>query len=63
LEDRLYEIDARRTGYEDAALLGFVAEAQGELVGAVAGYTWGGICELRQYGSMRLTGAKASGKR
>ena len=47
LEDRLYEINASRTGYEDAALLGFLAEAQGELVGAVAGYTWGGICELR----------------
>jgi ribosomal protein S18 acetylase RimI-like enzyme len=48
LEDRLHEINASRTGYEDAALLGFLAEAQGELVGAVAGYTWGGICELRQ---------------
>jgi ribosomal protein S18 acetylase RimI-like enzyme len=48
LEDRLYAINARRTGHEDAALLGFLAEAQGELVGAVAGYTWGGICELRQ---------------
>jgi N-acetylglutamate synthase-like GNAT family acetyltransferase len=48
LEDRLYAINASRTGYQDAALLGFLAEAQGELVGAVAGYTWGGICELRQ---------------
>jgi N-acetylglutamate synthase-like GNAT family acetyltransferase len=48
LEDRLYEINASRTGYKDAALLGFFAETQGELVGAVAGYTWGGICELRQ---------------
>ncbi len=48
LEDRLYEINASRTGYEDAALLGLVAEAEGALVGAAAGYTWGGICELRQ---------------
>jgi len=48
LEDRLYEANASRTGSEDAALLGFLAEAQGQLVGAVAGYTWGGICELRQ---------------
>lgn len=48
LEDRLYEVNASRTGYEDAALLGFLAEARGELVGAVAGYTWGGICDLRQ---------------
>ena len=48
LEDRLYELNASRTGYKDAASLGFVAEAQGEIIGAVAGYTWGGICELRQ---------------
>jgi len=48
LENRLYEANASRTRYEDAALLGFLAEAQGQLVGAVAGYTWGGICELRQ---------------
>ena len=48
LEDRLYEMNASRTGYEDATPLGFVAEAEGELVGAVAGYTWGRICELRQ---------------
>lgn len=48
LEYRLYEVNASRTGYEDVAFLGFLAEAQGELVGAVAGYTWGGICELRQ---------------
>jgi len=48
LEDRLYQVNASRTGYRDASLLGFVAEARGELIGAVAGYTWGGICELRQ---------------
>jgi ribosomal protein S18 acetylase RimI-like enzyme len=48
LEDLLYEINASRTGYEDAALLGFIADVQGHVVGAVAGYTWGGICELRQ---------------
>lgn len=48
LEDRLYEVNASRTGHADAAGLGFVAEGKGELEGAVAGYTWGGICELRQ---------------
>ena len=48
LEDRLYEMNASRTGCENAASLGFVAEAVGELIGAAAGYTWGGICELRQ---------------
>jgi GNAT superfamily N-acetyltransferase len=28
--------------------LAFVVEDAGALVGAVAGYTWGGICEIRQ---------------
>jgi hypothetical protein len=58
LEDRLYESNASRTGYEDATLLGFFAEMQGELVGAVAGYTWGGICELR--GKRRPAGVPTS---
>lgn len=48
LEDRLYEFNAARSGYRDAAPLGFAAELRGELIGAVAGYTWGGVCELRQ---------------
>ena len=48
LEDRLYEVNSGRTGFHDAAGLGFVAEDGGELIGAVAGYSWGGICELRQ---------------
>jgi N-acetylglutamate synthase-like GNAT family acetyltransferase len=48
LEDRLYEFNAARTGLHDGAGLAFIAEAGGETVGAAAGYTWGGICELRQ---------------
>ena len=48
LELRLYEHNARRTGYADGAGLAFLAEAAGQRVGAVAGYSWGGICELRQ---------------
>lgn len=48
LEARLYEFNMAGTGYRDGEDLAFVAEADGELVGAVAGYTWGGICELRQ---------------
>src|SRR5690242_2161424 len=48
LEERLNRVNASRTGYADAALLGFFAEDQGECIGAVAGYTWGGVCELRQ---------------
>jgi N-acetylglutamate synthase-like GNAT family acetyltransferase len=48
IEDRLYQFNVQRTGYDDGELLAFVAELEGEMVGAVAGYTWGGICELRQ---------------
>jgi ribosomal protein S18 acetylase RimI-like enzyme len=48
LEQRLYEFNVARTGDADGAALAFFAEAGGELIGAVAGYTWGGFCELRQ---------------
>lgn len=48
LEDRLYAFNADRTGYHDAAQLAFLAQAERELIGAVAGFTWGGVCELRQ---------------
>lgn len=48
LERRLYAFNADRTGYHDAVGLGFVVEDNGDLIGAVAGYTWGGICEIRQ---------------
>jgi ribosomal protein S18 acetylase RimI-like enzyme len=48
LEQHLYAFNQQRTGYLDGRGLAFVAEAGDDLVGAVAGYTWGGICELRQ---------------
>jgi N-acetylglutamate synthase-like GNAT family acetyltransferase len=48
LEDRFYEFNAAQTGHRDYAQLAFVAEINGAAVGAVAGYTWGGYCELRQ---------------
>lgn len=48
LEERLYTFNAERSGHSDAASLAFLAEIDGELVGAAAGFTWGGICELRQ---------------
>lgn len=48
LEDRLYAFNAGRSGHDDAAPLAFVAEVDGTLIGAAAGFTWGGICELRQ---------------
>ncbi|HEY1930354.1 MAG TPA: GNAT family N-acetyltransferase [Caulobacteraceae bacterium] len=48
LENELYAYNAERTGFRDGRGLGFVIERDGARVGAVAGYTWGGVCELRQ---------------
>jgi len=48
LEDRFYEFNAARTGHRDYAQLAFVAEVAGAAVGTIAGFTWGGYCELRQ---------------
>lgn len=48
LEDGLYAFNVSRTGYRDGQGLGFIAEVEGVMVGAVAGYTWGGVSELRQ---------------
>lgn len=48
LEDHIYEHNSTRTGHYDAKPLSFVAELNGKLIGAVAGHTWGGVCDLRQ---------------
>jgi N-acetylglutamate synthase-like GNAT family acetyltransferase len=48
LEDRLDKFNRDRTGCLDSELLGFELSLEGELVGAVAGFTWAGFCELRQ---------------
>jgi len=48
LESELYAFNAKRTGFHDGEGLGFLIDRDGARVGAVAGYTWGGICELRQ---------------
>jgi GNAT superfamily N-acetyltransferase len=48
LEERLYAFNVAATGLDDGDGLAFVAETADGLAGAVAGYTWGGICELRQ---------------
>lgn len=48
LEELIYELNASRTGHRDALQLGFVLSLDDKMVGAVAGFTWGGICELRQ---------------
>ena len=47
IERRLYEFNMDATGYRDGAELGFVVETAGEVVAAAAGYTWGGICEVK----------------
>jgi len=47
IEQRLYEFNMDATGYRDGLDLGFVVEAAGEVVAAAAGYTWGGICEVK----------------
>ncbi|HEY2355988.1 MAG TPA: GNAT family N-acetyltransferase [Phenylobacterium sp.] len=48
LEDRLYEFNVEATGYRDGQDFGLVIEEAGEVAAAAAGYTWGGICELKQ---------------
>jgi ribosomal protein S18 acetylase RimI-like enzyme len=47
VEERLYEFNMDETGYRDGLDLGFVVEDAGEMVAAAAGYTWGGICEVK----------------
>jgi GNAT superfamily N-acetyltransferase len=49
LEDRLYEFNVSATGLADGRGLGaFVRDADGGLVAAAAGHTWGGTCEIKQ---------------
>jgi ribosomal protein S18 acetylase RimI-like enzyme len=49
IEDRLYEHNSHATGRDDGKGLGFVIrDNAGQMVGAAAGYTWAGICELKQ---------------
>ena len=47
IEARLHEFNVQATGYDDGLDLAFVVEEAGEVVAAAAGYTWGGICEVR----------------
>jgi GNAT superfamily N-acetyltransferase len=49
LEDRLYEHNRRATGREDGRGLAFVVlDNKGTEIGAIAGYSWAGIAEIRQ---------------
>ena len=49
LEEHLYEFNSRASGHDDAAMLGFQLTLGSEMVGAIAGFTWAGFCELRQF--------------
>ena len=49
LEDHLDEFNSNRTGYHDSALLCLELTLGHELIGAIAGFTWAGFCELRQF--------------
>jgi GNAT superfamily N-acetyltransferase len=47
LVERIYEFNAKATGYDDGRLLGGeVRDAQGEVIAGFNGHTWGGCCEL-----------------
>lgn len=45
LADRVYEFNARATGYFDGRLVGGRLRGEsGEVVAAFSGHTWGGCC-------------------
>ncbi len=47
LTDRIYEYNAKATGYADGMLLaGCVRSESGEVIAGFNGHTWGGCCEL-----------------
>ncbi len=49
LEARLYEHNASASGHDDGQGLGFVVRgADGRMIGAVAGYSWGGVAEIQR---------------
>jgi GNAT superfamily N-acetyltransferase len=49
VEDRLYEFNVAATGHADGLGLGFVIhDAAGDVAGMAAGYSWGGVSELKQ---------------
>lgn len=47
LVERVYEFNARVTGYSDARLLGGCVRGEaGEVIGGFNGHTWGGCCVI-----------------
>jgi GNAT superfamily N-acetyltransferase len=49
LEDRIYEFNAKAANIDDGALLAFFVREDDRIVAGIAGNTWGGTCELRQF--------------
>jgi N-acetylglutamate synthase-like GNAT family acetyltransferase len=49
LEDHLDEFNSNRTGCHDSAMLSFELKLDDALIGGIAGFTWAGFCELRQF--------------
>jgi len=50
LIERIYEFNAKETGYFDGRLLaGAVRNEQGEIIAGFNGHTWGGCCELSHF--------------
>ena len=49
IENHIYDHNSRATGCRDARGLGFmIRDERGQVIGAVAGFTWAGACELKQ---------------
>jgi GNAT superfamily N-acetyltransferase len=50
LEDRIYEFNSGITQIADGEGLAiFVSDDEGQVVAGIAGHTWGGYCEIRQF--------------
>lgn len=48
LEDQINEFNVAQTHFHDFQWLGFVLrEARGAILAGIAGWTWGGCCEIR----------------
>ena len=47
LAERIYEFNAKATGYFDGRLLGgCIRDGAGDIIAGFSGHTWGGCCEL-----------------
>lgn len=49
LEDRIYDFNSSVTDIADGALIAFFVREGDRIVAGIAGNTWGGTCELRQF--------------